>query len=101
MSSMTGSVMTVSEARAALPHLLTRVEGGEEITITRHGRPIAVVVRPDALRSRRALPALADAEHLHELLESARTAPLPASVGLSAERAEELIAAIRRDRDRD
>ena len=26
--------MTVSEARAALPDLLTRVEGGEEVTIT-------------------------------------------------------------------
>ena len=41
------AVMTISEARAALPEVLNRVAGGEEITITRHGRPVAVVVRPD------------------------------------------------------
>ena len=41
------AVMTVSEARAALPEVLTRVAQGEEITITRHGSPVAVVVRPD------------------------------------------------------
>ena len=41
------AVMTISEARAALPEVLNRVAEGEEITITRHGRPIAVVVRPD------------------------------------------------------
>jgi antitoxin (DNA-binding transcriptional repressor) of toxin-antitoxin stability system len=46
--------MTVSEARAALPELLDRVLAGEEVTITRHGRPVAVVVRPDSLRVRRA-----------------------------------------------
>ncbi|MGH9223290.1 MAG: type II toxin-antitoxin system Phd/YefM family antitoxin [Acidimicrobiales bacterium] len=35
--------MTVSEARAALPEVLDRVGGGEEVIITRHGRPAAVV----------------------------------------------------------
>jgi antitoxin (DNA-binding transcriptional repressor) of toxin-antitoxin stability system len=44
--------MTVSEARAALPEVLTRVAQGEEITITRYGNPIAVVVRPDIVWSR-------------------------------------------------
>lgn len=39
--------MTVSEARAALPEVLTRVAAGEEITITRYGSAVAVVVRPD------------------------------------------------------
>ena len=43
--------MTVSEARAALPDVLTRVAQGEEITITRYGSPIAVVVRPDIVWS--------------------------------------------------
>jgi antitoxin (DNA-binding transcriptional repressor) of toxin-antitoxin stability system len=43
------AVMTVSEARAALPEVLTRVAQGEEITITRYGSPIAVVVRPDIM----------------------------------------------------
>jgi hypothetical protein len=41
------AVMTISEARAALPEVLNRVDEGEEITITRHGRAAAVVVRPD------------------------------------------------------
>jgi antitoxin (DNA-binding transcriptional repressor) of toxin-antitoxin stability system len=43
------AVMTISEARAALPEVLTRVAQGEEITITRHGSPVAVVVRPDVI----------------------------------------------------
>jgi antitoxin (DNA-binding transcriptional repressor) of toxin-antitoxin stability system len=42
-------VMTVSEARAALPHVLDRVAQGEEVMITRHGRPVAVVMRPDVV----------------------------------------------------
>ena len=41
------AMLTISEARAALPEVLNRVAEGEEITITRHGRPVAVVVRPD------------------------------------------------------
>ena len=45
------AVMTVSEARATLPEVLTRVAQGEEITITRYGSPVAVVVRPDIIWS--------------------------------------------------
>jgi antitoxin (DNA-binding transcriptional repressor) of toxin-antitoxin stability system len=45
------AVMTVSEARAALPEVLTRVAQGEEITITRFGSPVAVVIRPDIMWS--------------------------------------------------
>jgi prevent-host-death family protein len=91
--------MTASEARAALPELLSRVEQGEEITITRHGRPVAVLVRPDALRSRRADAALEDASRIHELLTEAATAPVPEGPGLTEQRAEELIAGIRAGRD--
>jgi prevent-host-death family protein len=91
--------MTVSEARAALPDLLTRVEGGEEVVITRHGRPVAVVVRPDALRSRRAGAALASAERVHELLTGARAGGLPEPGGLTGRRADQLIAEIRAGRD--
>jgi antitoxin (DNA-binding transcriptional repressor) of toxin-antitoxin stability system len=43
------AVMTISEARAALPEVVNRVTAGEEITITRHGQPAAVVVRPDVI----------------------------------------------------
>ena len=91
--------ITVSEARAKLPELLSRVDGGEEITITRHGRPVAVLVRPDALRSRRAGAALGDTERIHELLTQAAAADLPEGPGLTAQRAEALIAEIRAGRD--
>jgi prevent-host-death family protein len=91
--------MTISEARAALPELLTRVEHGEEVTITRHGQPVAVLVRPDALRSRSAREALESATRVHDLISAAAAAPVPAEVGLTAERAEQLIAEIRSGRD--
>lgn len=40
-------VMTLTEARATLPQVLDRVAAGEEVTITRRGKPVAVVMRPD------------------------------------------------------
>jgi antitoxin (DNA-binding transcriptional repressor) of toxin-antitoxin stability system len=94
------SAMSVSEARAALHELLERVAVGEEVTITRHGQPVAVVVRPDVLRSRRADSALAAAAAIGEALASARRSPFPPAAGLSVERAEELVAAVRAGRDR-
>lgn len=45
------AVMTMTEARATLPQVLDRVAAGEEITITRRGKPVAVVLRPDIVRS--------------------------------------------------
>jgi antitoxin (DNA-binding transcriptional repressor) of toxin-antitoxin stability system len=91
-------MMTASEARAALPGLLSRVEAGEEVTITRHGRPVAVLVRPDALRSRRARAALDGAEAIHQLLAGAASGAPPDGPGLTEARAEELIAEIRAGR---
>lgn len=84
-----------SEARATLPEILDRVESGEEITITRHGRPVAVVIRPDIMWSRsRAEVVLEEAATLHSMLAAAEDGE-----GISARYAEELIAAIRADRD--
>lgn len=60
-----------------MPELLDRVLAGDEVTITRHGRPVAVVVRPDALRVRRAVAG------------SSSTEPMPApttAVGAGADR---------------
>lgn len=91
--------VTASEARAALPDLLTRVEDGEEVTITRHGRPVAILVRPDALRSRRAQAALDAAARIHDLLAEAAATAMPAGAGLTAQRAEDLIREIRAGRD--
>jgi antitoxin (DNA-binding transcriptional repressor) of toxin-antitoxin stability system len=91
--------MSASEARAALPELLNRVEDGEEVTITRHGRAVAVLVRPDALRVRRAEVVLGEAVGIHNLLAEAAATPLPEGRGLTEQRAEELIAEIRAGRD--
>ena len=90
--------VTASEARATLPQLLTRVEAGEEIVLTRHGRQIAVIVRPDALRIRRAGPSLDAAAQIHDRLEAARRAPLP-NRGLTRRQAEKLVAEVRSGRD--
>lgn len=82
--------MTVSEARAALPDVLERVENGDDVVITRHGTAVAVVVRPDVLRVRRAAGALADAERIGRAPDVGRSTVLPRGSGPSSERAEEL-----------
>lgn len=38
---------TVAEARAELTSLLNAVQSGEEVEITRRGKPVAVVRRPE------------------------------------------------------
>ncbi len=91
--------LSVSEARARLPEVLDRVERGEEITITRHGRPAAVLLRPDAVRVRRAERMIERAREVAELVSAARARPLPEAV-VSAERAQEWVEAVRADRDR-
>lgn len=93
--------MSASQARAALPELLDRVAAGDEVTITRHGRPVAVLVRPDALRARRAQAAMERAAAVRDALVAGRAAKLPsAGGGVSAARAEELIADVRAGRER-
>lgn len=92
--------ITVSEARAALPQLLDRVGAGEEVTITRHGRPVAVLVRPDTLRARRADQALAAATAVRDALERGRRTRLSALPTLRQEWADTLIDEIRAARSR-
>jgi antitoxin (DNA-binding transcriptional repressor) of toxin-antitoxin stability system len=94
------AVMTMSEARAALPEVLNRVADGEEITITRHGRPAAVVVRPDVMWSRsRAEVVLGESARLNDLLTAAARSDLPQTGHVTEQYAEELVAAIRADRE--
>lgn len=64
------------------------------VTITRHGRPVAVVVRPDTLRVRRADDALANAERVRDLLAKSRTVELGDAPPLDARRADELVAEV-------
>jgi antitoxin (DNA-binding transcriptional repressor) of toxin-antitoxin stability system len=92
------ATMTVSQARASLPELLTRVEAGEEVTITRHGRAVAVLVRPDVLRAR-AHVVIEEAASLHEELMAAGDDELSVEPGLTPEWAEELVREIRAGRD--
>lgn len=89
--------LSVTEARAALPAILDQVEAGDEVTITRHGRPIAVVVQPGALRSRRADSALATAAGIERRLTQARRSQRP-TAGLSQRYADELVADVRKRR---
>ena len=92
--------IAASDARATLPEILDRVEAGEEVTITRHGQPVAVVVRPDSLRARRGEPLLARAaETVGGILDAGRRRPLSRMGGISRDRADELITGIRADRD--
>lgn len=95
------SKISVSEARATLPDVLSRVEKGEDVTITRHGVPIAVVVRPDKLRSRRTSKIFEMAEAIGKGLEEGRRRPLDIRPGrgLAPGKAEEWVAEIRAGRD--
>lgn len=91
------TAITASVARQTLPAQLDRVEAGEEVEITRHGRVVAVLVSPHALKARRAAKAWERADHIKTLLDQARTEPLRTPT-LTADRAEELIEAIRSGR---
>lgn len=92
------TTISASEARAALPEILDRVRDGEEVTITRHGIPVAVVVRPDALRARRADEALAVADRLREILAEGRARPLDATPPVDPARGDALVADVRASR---
>ena len=91
--------LSVSEARAILPELLDRVERGEEITITRYGRPAAVLLRPDSVRMRRAKETIDHAREVAALVSAGRDRPLPAPA-VSADHAQGWAEAVRADRDR-
>ena len=86
------NMMTVSKARAALPQILQRVLAGEEVTITRHGEPVAVIVRPDTLRARRASERLSDADRVRDLMAGSRRAVLHPRPTLSEQEGEDLLA---------
>ena len=87
----------VSESPTA--EILDRVATGEEITLTRHGRAAAVMLRPDAVRARRGEAVLDDARRIQEMLDDAATRPLPRPV-VAVDRGEEMVKGIRAERDR-
>lgn len=74
------STYTVSEARAHLPELLDRVANGEEVTVTRHGRPAVVLIHPDRRHRGRAADALEAADRLRSEMEQLSGQPMPAPI---------------------
>ncbi len=89
--------ISASTASETLPAQLDRVERGEEVAITRHGRVVAVLVSPDVLRSRRASGVWDEADRIDALLQSARSNPLRGPA-IEPDRANELVKAVRRGR---
>lgn len=74
--------MSLTDARARLPELLDRVEAGETIHITRHGKRAAVLVGDDVWMKTRRHDVLVQAEKLRQRLNDARGKPLtPAPPG--------------------
>jgi prevent-host-death family protein len=57
-----------SEAKTHLPQLLDRVEHGETIVITRHGRPIAQLIPAADRRREETIQALADLDALRRIM---------------------------------
>ncbi|MFT4259897.1 type II toxin-antitoxin system Phd/YefM family antitoxin [Microbacterium sp.] len=92
------STISASIARQTLPAQLDRVEAGEEVAISRHGRVVAVLISPDRLRSRRAEQSWRDADALHARLLAARADPLTATI--DSARADALIQEIQDSRPR-
>ncbi len=93
------STINVSAARAELPRLLDAVENGEEVTLTRHGKPVAVLVRPERLRDPKLQSLYTGADELRALVESGRARPLGSSKGLTRRQADELVVEVRAGRD--
>lgn len=97
------ATMSVTEARARLPELLDLVLDGEEVTITRHGKPVALIVRPDSRPEWRKRLSPQVAQGLSELearMDEVRGKSFEElGPGLTPEFAEELIAEIRAGRD--
>jgi antitoxin (DNA-binding transcriptional repressor) of toxin-antitoxin stability system len=70
------SSYSIADAKAGLPGLINRALAGEEVIITRHGKPVA------ELRAAHTAPPRRDAEALNRLLAGRLTLPqgAPSSV---------------------
>lgn len=67
---------TLTEARANLPLLLNRAENGEELTITRHGRPIATLVGHDRWMKIARYEVLEEVRQMRKRMEELRKLPI-------------------------
>jgi len=64
---------SIREARQKLSHLLKAVEQGEDVEITRRGRVVARLTRPEAKPEERASSRAAERQALRDTLPKART----------------------------
>ena len=64
----------VFEAKQNFSELIAAVEAGEQVTITRHGKPVAQLLPPPAAVDSR-LPAEAALERLHALRRRVKPGP--------------------------
>lgn len=96
--------VSLTEARARLPELLTMAVGGEEIHILRHGKSVGVLIGHARWVKTQQHDVLIQARELRRRIEAARGKPwpppdyVPVDTGWDAEAH---IAEIRRDRDYD
>ncbi len=92
------TAISISEARATLPDLVDRVQSGEEVTLTRHGVPVAVLVSPTSLRTRRVTTAFQLATEIGRLLDEAGLEPLANSTSVDTATAERWVAELHAER---
>ncbi|WP_309711544.1 type II toxin-antitoxin system prevent-host-death family antitoxin [Pseudolysinimonas sp.] len=71
--------VSLTEARARLPELLTRAAEGEEIHILRHGRAVGVLIGHARWVKTQQHDVLIQAKELRKRIEAARGKPLPSS----------------------
>ena len=93
--------VSLTEARARLPELLTSAAEGEEIHIRRHGRSVGVLVGHDRWVKTQQHDVLIQARELRKRLQAGRGNPWPPPGFTPATDwdAEAHISEIRRDRD--
>ena len=95
--------VSLTDARARLPELLTRAAEGEEVHILRHGVSVGVLVGHDRWVKTQAHDVLLHARELRRQRESARGKPWPPPEGLSGDPAEydDSLRQLAEDRDAD
>ena len=95
--------VSLTEARARLPELLTRAADGEEIHILRHGQSVGVLVGHARWVKTQQHDVLIHAREIRKMIEAARGKPWPPPdfVPSATWDADEHITEIRRDRDYD
>lgn len=95
--------VSLTEARARLPELLTRAAEGEEIHILRHGASVGVLIGHARWVKTQQHDVLIQARQLRRKIEAARGKPWPPPgyVGVDPEHVDEHLRELREHRDLD